>query len=227
MTYVTCPIERLPPSRRGPEAGTVGIALRQPPHARARGRREPQRARPAGGGRRSACAPDAGRSGQHIRSLLAEGYVNFGGRHFQVTEPRPIFSGDARAPHSNTRSPLIPEDPPIISGLAATIYFAWEASQIWSRRLVLDDVGVTSRIRPGDTGRLRWQEIADVQTMSRYRAVGGGVTKYFAELIRTDGQSMLVAGGTATQLWREYDLREFGHLVRRHLVDVQNPPESF
>ena len=64
----------------------------------------------------------------------------------------------------------------IISGLAATIYFAREGLQIWSWRLVLDDVGVTWRIRLWDPGRLRWQEIADVQTLSRYTAVGGGVT---------------------------------------------------
>ena len=112
----------------------------------------------------------------------------------------------------------------VISGLATALLFAWMMLQVWSPSLFLDDVGVTWRIRPWNTGRLRWHEIADVKTASRYTEIGGGVTKYSAELIRIDGQSVLVARGTATMPWREDEMSEFGDLVKKHLADLQNSP---
>ena len=45
MTYVTCPIDALPPGRRRPEGGDRRPAQRRPVHPRPRRRGEPQRAR--------------------------------------------------------------------------------------------------------------------------------------------------------------------------------------
>jgi hypothetical protein len=105
-----------------------------------------------------------------------------------------------------------------LASLLSLALFGSACTEVFSPSLVVDEQGVAWRLRwPWKRGRLKWSEVAAVETGERYTEWGGGNRLCSAVLALHDGRHVRVAKGTLLHPWSPEAMREFAEKVNTRI----------